>query len=297
MTYGVQNKALHDPNPLKDSAFPLLASTVTNGRQAVEREGFDVIHWHDDVQLVCVENGLVEVTTLEGRYKVGEGAAIFINSAAPHRIHLSHMRGSYSYLLAPPALLGFYPGSAMAEERVTPFTAPGCDAAVLLDGSEPWHAEAIALLRTAISAVRAVPEGQASRYEAALRVVEFWYLFTTHAVLERRGGETDRKADRMRAFLSYIQTHFGEPISVEDIAAAGNVSKVECGRCFREAFGVSPHKYLAGYRIDRARALLREGRLDVTDVALACGFSSTSHFSNAFRAATGMAPRAYRAQR
>ena len=63
---------------------------------------------------------------------------------------------------------------------------------------------------------------------------------------------------------------------------------------FRESFGLPPHRYLLGRRLQRAKDLLRGSHLALGDIALACGFASASHFSNRFRAEFGGTPGQYR---
>jgi len=57
---------------------------------------------------------------------------------------------------------------------------------------------------------------------------------------------------------------------------------------------VPPHRYVLRRRTERARELLRQPGATILEVALACGFSSQSHFATVFRALTGVSPRAYR---
>ncbi|MBR9904309.1 MAG: helix-turn-helix domain-containing protein, partial [Gammaproteobacteria bacterium] len=57
-----------------------------------------------------------------------------------------------------------------------------------------------------------------------------------------------------------------------------------------------PHRYVLNRRLTRARHLLVESFLNMTEIALQCGFGSSSHFSNRFRAETGVSPTEYRAK-
>jgi AraC family transcriptional regulator len=72
------------------------------------------------------------------------------------------------------------------------------------------------------------------------------------------------------------------------------MSTYQLARRFKESKGLPPHQYVLRRRIERARELLRQPETTVLDVALACGFSSQSHFASAFRLFTGLTPRRYR---
>ncbi len=284
---------MHDPNPEQATDFPLFASTVDHGKADYVRNSFGKIHWHDDLQFITIDSGSIAVVTPEQSFNLTAGDVLFLNSRTPHLIK-SKATGTYSYILVPAKMLGFFPGSRMAAERVIPYTAAGCDAAICLDGSEEWHGQVLELVHESRDAIDAAHAGTGSAYAAALKATELWFEFTEHASFSRLGGGDDRTSERLREFIAFVQEHYAEDISVEDIAAAGSVSKVECGRVFRKAFATTPHRFLTDYRIDRACDLLRAGEMSVTEVGISCGFGSASHFATAFKKALGTSPREFR---
>ncbi|HTR17483.1 MAG TPA: GlxA family transcriptional regulator [Acetobacteraceae bacterium] len=85
-----------------------------------------------------------------------------------------------------------------------------------------------------------------------------------------------------------------QPMSAGEIAQRTNISARQIERLFRKHLGQSPAAFSTGLRLDRARTLLRETGLPVTEIGIACGFASASHFSAAFRARFGHPPRAER---
>ena len=93
--------------------------------------------------------------------------------------------------------------------------------------------------------------------------------------------------------LQYIRDHYTEPVYAKDVARAAGVSESRLKVMFNDALGLSWVKYLQGYRIHRAAALLNETGHNVTDAALAVGFESLSHFNETFRSFTGVSPTKY----
>lgn len=79
-----------------------------------------------------------------------------------------------------------------------------------------------------------------------------------------------------------------------DLAQAGKVSVRQLERLFRQHTGLTPAAYSLALRLDRARRMLRQTALPVTEVGLACGFKAAGHFSNAYRGRFGRSPRADR---
>jgi AraC-like DNA-binding protein len=95
------------------------------------------------------------------------------------------------------------------------------------------------------------------------------------------------------AALAYIREHYAEPVTVNDMAEQVALSPSSFSHLFREVTGRSPYQFLKELRLDRARELLLDGRLSVTDVSRRVGYSSASHFIKEFRSRFGTTPRAY----
>lgn len=96
----------------------------------------------------------------------------------------------------------------------------------------------------------------------------------------------------LRRMTGYIQAHYAERISLEQLAAAGAVCRSRCCALFRERLDATPIEYVTRYRLDKACGLLREGR-PVTEAALSCGFHGASYFAEVFRRTYGVAPKEY----
>lgn len=83
---------------------------------------------------------------------------------------------------------------------------------------------------------------------------------------------------------------------VRRLARVSGVSEAHFARSFKDAFGIPPHRYLLTRRIERAKALLRDTDLPVTDIAFQTGWSSLGTFGRTFRDVTGETPGELRAR-
>jgi AraC family transcriptional regulator len=81
------------------------------------------------------------------------------------------------------------------------------------------------------------------------------------------------------------------------MAAEVDISPIYLVRAFKAAVGQSPHRYVLGRRVERAKELLRNTDMPVVDVALSSGFCSQSHLSHWFQRYVGVSPAAYRQHR
>jgi len=92
----------------------------------------------------------------------------------------------------------------------------------------------------------------------------------------------------------WIEAHLAEPIAIEEVAAAVDLSTSQFRHVFRQATGAAPQEYLLRRRIERARHLLATTDAAITEIALDCGFTTSQYFATAFKKQTGMTPRAWR---
>jgi transcriptional regulator GlxA family with amidase domain len=77
---------------------------------------------------------------------------------------------------------------------------------------------------------------------------------------------------------------------VPRLASVSGVSEAHFARSFKQAFGVPPHRYLLTRRVERAKALLRETDLSITEIAFQTGWASLGTFGRTFRDITGESP-------
>ena len=106
-----------------------------------------------------------------------------------------------------------------------------------------------------------------------------------------RAGPVDR---RLRLAIEFMHDNFGRELALEEIASAAYLSEYHFARLFKQITGVTPHVYLANVRLERARKLLADTALPISEIASMVGYQSQSHFSKMFRSVTGITPRAYR---
>lgn len=98
------------------------------------------------------------------------------------------------------------------------------------------------------------------------------------------------------AVKNYIDTHFQETITLEQLAEAAHQNKYYVAHTFRESFGVSPIRYLTERRVEESKSLLRMTNYPIGEISGLSGFSSISVFCQTFKRVTQMSPREYRRQ-
>ena len=94
---------------------------------------------------------------------------------------------------------------------------------------------------------------------------------------------------QLRAAIDFIESHIGADLSVATIAAELEMSPHTFAKLFKASVDATPHSFVLSRRLKRAELLLG-GRLSLSEIALAVGFASQSHFTEAFRRRTGRTP-------
>jgi AraC family transcriptional regulator len=106
---------------------------------------------------------------------------------------------------------------------------------------------------------------------------------------KKKGTDADH-ADRTEAAKAYLAARMSERITLDDVARAVHASPFHLARIFQRQTGVPVHRYLTQLRLRASLERLADGASDITAIALELGFSSHSHFTDAFRREFGYPP-------
>jgi AraC-like DNA-binding protein len=94
--------------------------------------------------------------------------------------------------------------------------------------------------------------------------------------------------------VALMETRYAEKLDLEEIASQAGLSVRHFSRLFKASYGMSPMHYLQRLRLRQACALLERSDVNITEVALSCGFGDSNLFSRQFRQALGLAPSDWR---
>lgn len=98
----------------------------------------------------------------------------------------------------------------------------------------------------------------------------------------------------LKRVVAIIEDRPANPPSLDEMAGEIGVSRRHFSRAFKQSTGKSPHAFLAANRLERAVDLLRTTEKSATEIALECGFASSSHFTSAFKKAYETGPLEFR---
>jgi AraC family transcriptional regulator len=99
---------------------------------------------------------------------------------------------------------------------------------------------------------------------------------------------------QQKKITDFIEEHLNQDIALQELASMAELSRYHFARAFKQSFGVPPHRYHMGRRMERAKTLLEERTRSVTEVGLMLGFAETSSFTTSFRRTVGVTPSDFR---
>ena len=270
--------------------FPYLASCVELSRQRYSGAPW---HWHRTVELFYVETGAVEYIIPEGSFVFPAGTGGFLNANVLHSTRIvSGSQPAVELLhLFDPSFLAGERGSRIEGKYILPLASAG-PRLLSLRPEDPAQAGILALLRESFT----LSDGDWG-YELRLRQTlgDIWLGLFDLARPTMEAGNAAAPSDALiKALLVYIHENYARNLSVDELAAAVHISRRACFRVFRENLRTTPLEYLRQYRLGKARALLENTRLPITQIAYECGLGSSSYFGKTFRRAFGRTPGDYR---
>lgn len=277
-------------------------------------------HWHEEFEIGIICEGEVLVKTPSLQKKLKKGECFFINSGVLHTYEngsLNPVMGetgacSVDELVFHADFIGGSKESVFWETILSPLIErSGITLLSFVDTEEAmmfqgdiWEKDSFLRILNGAGEARLMKEAwiECVTGEEGFEINVRFLLTKLLSLLLKEPPECEVKPDkenqvrneRVKLMLTYIHEHYGEPVTVRDIADSASVSISECLRCFRSVLESSPMVYLKRYRLQRAAALLETTDWKISYIAQQCGFNEMSYFARTFKEAYGATPSAYR---
>ncbi len=245
-------------------------------------------HWHEELELIVVEKGEMELVIEFEKYHIKQGESIFINASRMHSCTYANNSNCTIKSIVFDARFIYGELQSIIYEKYF-YT-------LLQDSSDD-----IIFLNNHIS----------NELEEAYRLFaskEFAYEFKVrqkltdiliYVISESKKNPTTKvkntkQLQRCKQMILYIQQSFHKEVTLANIAASANIKESECLRCFKAVLHTSPIRYLKKYRLQQAAILLLTTNHTIIDIAMACGFLEVSYFSKSFKEMYHLTPSQYR---
>ncbi|WP_413372188.1 AraC family ligand binding domain-containing protein [Paenibacillus taichungensis] len=236
-------------------------------------------HFHDYYVIGFIEQGKRHLVCNNEEYILNTGDMIIFNPHDPHACEQVDGRTlDYRCINIQPEVMRQYVQEVTGQDYLPRFTSP------VLYQSE--HVTSLHELHQIIL------EEQADFHKEELLLFLLEQLMREYADAEPPISAQDVTIE-IRLICEYIETHYMESITLNQLVELTGLSKYHLLRLFTRQKGISPYRYLETIRINQAKRLLEHGQLPI-EVAAQTGFSDQSHFTNFFKKLIGLTPKQYR---
>lgn len=251
-------------------------------------------HRHNDVEFNLIEEGFMTYIIGGRPVTLSAGRLVLFWAAIPHQTVRTAPDTTVWWLTVPLALfLRWHLPEQLTSSVLVGY--PVLDAEpvdILLDQVRfrQWHADLATGCEDSRVIVSLEVEARLRRLACSLATSPALSSTDMDAPRPARGDSLDKVEDMAR----YIAEHSSEPLRVDHIAATVGLNASYAMSLFRKTLGMTLVTYLTHYRIANAQRLLATTNASVLDIALNCGFGSTTRFYVAFKRICGRPPREYR---
>lgn len=246
-------------------------------------------HWHEALEFDYVAEGRVQVSTPGQTQTFSAGEGFFLNSNVLTAMAREDHCVMDSHLFHSVFLAGHFK-SVFETKYLSPVIHNRNLELLPIRGQTQTEREILEKLRQ----LARFQQAENMEFQTRSLLSEIWLLLLQVLESTRLKALPTKNQDRMLTMMAFIQEHYAEKLTLEEIAGAAAVSTRECLRCFRASIRQSPMEYLIDFRIQTACRLLEKTDLSITDIAMETGWGSSSYFSKIFRKFRGKTPNEYR---
>lgn len=246
-------------------------------------------HWHEDLEYFYIIDGCLEFMVNGKQFHLTKGEGIVVNSKRIHS-NWSNKGDSCEFLciIIHPSYM--CASSYIEQKYVSPILSPH-SADYLLLSQNDWTKQIIDEMLSLLEMDKNAKATELKIIETSFRCLRYMH---EHIDFSTAKQPAPIHVNTFKSMMSYIQEHYMEKVSLDDIASAGNVGKTLCAKIFKRYVAKTPGDYLISYRVTKSMDLLTTSDLSVTDIAFQTGFTSGSHYTKTFREMVGCTPSEYR---
>ena len=258
-------------------------------------EGKNVpIHWHNDLEINLIREGEAVFQVYQKSYRVRTGEGFLLNRNVPHSCSSpgnEHVR--YSTILVRPDFLYGDFGSVVERKCFQPFLQNSAIPCIYLTGFDENGKEILQKLNQVEEAFDRKRFCYELKIKGLLCEAFAMILYGHRQELTKFVPANLQELERLEKMLNYLNMHFTEVISLQDLADQVHLSREVCCRLFKKMTGKTITGYLEEYRVNKSFSLVQSGQYSMIQITEMVGFSNPSRFASAFRKRFGCNPGEY----
>lgn len=259
-------------------------------------------HWHPEIELIYVLEGKVEALIDEESFILEPGQGIMVNQNVLHAFRrVEGFESVFFSIVFHPSFIFGYGTAALSVKYMNPIVNNPAMKYLILQDNDAATSPIINCMKQ----VRDLYAAHAFGYEIACKsaLCHLWHILLTlpqhHKSSVAKSKRILNDEQRIKDAILFIEEHFAEPITLDEIADSIHISKSECCRCFQRVLRVTPFEYLLKYRVFYATKLMQQqdpAASSISNLAITVGFGNISYFNKVFKRVLNMTPTEYKKQ-
>ncbi len=245
------------------------------------------VHWHDELEIIYVKKGMLNVTISGEHYTGDTGDAFVVSPGDLHFMGSDTGDVNYYTFLFPLEFVTFQADDLFTQLVMEPLKSGRKVFQIPVGKSIGDLCESLLALH-----VKQKENLLAVQIETKIVLLQFLQRMWKNGFLIE--NDTSGRNIIEKEMISYIQENFANEISLKEFGTQFHLSEKYISRYFKEHFHITLSQYVNHLRLEHARQLLKETMLPVTEVALQSGYANVSYFIRSFKKMYGVSPLKYR---
>ena len=296
----VVNKDLQELKVHGNLEFPVMVYPITLSQMYLKLIRW---HWHPEIEMIYLLKGQVEALVDDESIILAPGQGIFVNQNVLHAFHrVEEFDAVFFSIVFHPSMIFGYGSAALSVKYLSPILENPHMKYLVLSDDDPYTSPIIEHMKQVRDHYNAKEYG----YELVCKanICNLWNVLLkvprdeSATIVKSKRIINDEQ--RIKEAILYIEQHFADPITLDDIARSIHISKSECCRCFQRVLRQTPFEYLLKYRIFHAAKLIQHqdpSANSISNLAITVGFGNISYFNKVFKRYLRMTPTEYKREK
>ena len=247
------------------------------------------VHWHDELEIIYIKQGALQITINGQDYQGTAGSIFLVNPRELHLMGSSDLSVAYYTLLFPLEFISFQSRDELETTLLQPLRS-----GQLIFEHEISDTTLKNKLCSILDEITAINLETSSMKQLKTRILLLQFLQQIVEYPSLIVPASGSKTDMQKELLVYIQQHYTDKITLQDLAEQFHLSEKYISRYFKEHFYLTFSDYVNHLRLTHAKKLLETTELSVTEIALCSGFPNVSYFIRTFKTCYEKPPLKYR---
>ncbi len=198
----------------------------------------------------------------------------------------------YDTIVFHPILLDVAENSRCNIEYIQPLSRSEHNAIIQITPSHPHYSE----IKACTESIFFCAKSNSAKYDMLLKsmLLKLFWLLEENGYVYQKNSVQSYTSEVLRPVIEYVNTHFCEDITIQQLASIAHLSKSYFMESFRQIAGVGAMEYIIQLRIKKACNLLYTQKCSISSISFECGFHNLSNFNRQFKKSVGCTPKDYR---